>query len=522
MTVRKVGVLDMRYIVIGFFLSIFSVVCSGEVFVNEKKDMNVLYASLTLPLKDQERADLQRLLDAGINTLMVHGFGASEVQQRLDAFKADPLLTKFRYILYVGGTLGDAWAYYEPDVCKPGAEYIPEWVKPNLQEIAKMALINKDKVAGYYLFDEPGLGLRSRGDRAGKPGICKRYQELARDYIRSFDPDSKSRPVINANNLGELSDSDIDYSMSPAAQDVMMIVQYYLDRNALTQQHQKWKSHGLSSVPFIYIYPAFGVTTCADPALVSAQQTLNSVVASVYGDAAPAIRGSSYFAYWPGNKPDFAYGMDNCAGAFNSSLSHVASLPDVAITKIVPSNAVVSTGGPVTFDVTIKNVGQTAVASQWIGVVALVDENTNCGPAGCMWGGVISSLAPGEEKVIPVNKNGSWTATKGVHNISVFVDDQLRIQERRKDNNLSTIQLSVFDAPTMTLTVTPTVIKPGEIVVRRWSSQNTTACQSKTGTPLEVSGEWPTLPVYSSNVYEITCMGPGGTVKKSIAVTVVP
>jgi plastocyanin len=77
-------------------------------------------------------------------------------------------------------------------------------------------------------------------------------------------------------------------------------------------------------------------------------------------------------------------------------------------------------------------------------------------------------------------------------------------------------------APTMTFSVNPMQIKAGEKVTRYWSSENTTACQSKTGTPLSTSGVWVTEPVYSSNTYQITCMGPGGSVTKSADVTVVP
>ncbi|KJK02160.1 hypothetical protein UB43_08960 [Pseudomonas sp. 21] len=76
--------------------------------------------------------------------------------------------------------------------------------------------------------------------------------------------------------------------------------------------------------------------------------------------------------------------------------------------------------------------------------------------------------------------------------------------------------------PTMTFSVNPLQIKAGEKVTRYWTSENTSGCQSKTGTPLATSGAWVTEPIYSSNTYQITCMGPGGSVTKSADVTVMP
>lgn len=76
--------------------------------------------------------------------------------------------------------------------------------------------------------------------------------------------------------------------------------------------------------------------------------------------------------------------------------------------------------------------------------------------------------------------------------------------------------------PTVDYRVNPLRIKAGETVTRSWTSQNATSCQSKTGTPLDTSGVWVTAPVYQSNTYAITCMGPGGSVTKSVDVTVDP
>lgn len=88
--------------------------------------------------------------------------------------------------------------------------------------------------------------------------------------------------------------------------------------------------------------------------------------------------------------------------------------------------------------------------------------------------------------------------------------------------NGTVTQSANLNVTSMTLDVQPRQIKAGQTVTRTWSSQNATHCNAKTGDQLATSGVWPTAPVYSSNTYQISCTGPGGTVTKSVDVTVVP
>lgn len=82
------------------------------------------------------------------------------------------------------------------------------------------------------------------------------------------------------------------------------------------------------------------------------------------------------------------------------------------------------------------------------------------------------------------------------------------------------IYVEVVPTPTMSFSVSPTVVKAGEAVVRTWTSQNTDYCLSKTGVRLGTSGVWPTSPLGASNLFEISCYGAGGSVTKSQYVTV--
>ncbi|QRY77534.1 hypothetical protein JVX91_18235 [Pseudomonas sp. PDNC002] len=86
----------------------------------------------------------------------------------------------------------------------------------------------------------------------------------------------------------------------------------------------------------------------------------------------------------------------------------------------------------------------------------------------------------------------------------------------------SSVFVNVIPKPTMTLDVQPRQIQAGQKVTRYWSSQNASQCMSKTGVPLATSGAWETDPLYFSNIYQISCSGPGGTVTQSVDVTVVP
>ncbi|MFZ6047191.1 CARDB domain-containing protein [Pseudomonas sp. CR3202] len=448
----------MRLVRAVLILCLSAVALNVYAFEYSRKNFGYLYALLPSELSQMDRENLENLRALGINTIPVSGYSINELAVNLERHKGDSTLSRFKAVLGVSGFVYDQWYLKKPDVCSPGAEYLPEAVKDFLRRVTELALRNKDVIVGYYAFDEPSLAWKGGGR-----GICKKYQELVRSYIRSLDPDVLKRPVMLANTMWSLSDADITYSMSPDAQDVILIDQYDGDEGVLTYQFEKWRNHGLLTKPIVPVYPAFNVSSCEDPFLRGRfQKSLDNALSAVFEGNLPWVYGAAYFAYWPINKPDFSYGIDNCKKIYDSVSDHYSALPDLVATKITNSPVEFYPGQDVLFSVEVKNIGKTRIPKRWIGVLLLFDGK--CGDR-CLWGGVISDFAPGESKIIKINGNGRWKAAQGKYEVSALVDDARTIQEKERFNNGSLSRtISIGNGPDLkpvALNWTPSPITKG-------------------------------------------------------------
>lgn len=77
--------------------------------------------------------------------------------------------------------------------------------------------------------------------------------------------------------------------------------------------------------------------------------------------------------------------------------------------------------------------------------------------------------------------------------------------------------------PTLTLTANPSTITLGQSVVLSWTSANATSCAygpDSSGESLALSGTKTTESLYGTQIFHVTCKGAGGSVTKSVAVTV--
>jgi len=474
--------------------------------------MNIVYTDSNLPLNmnTAKRADMERLRSAGVNTILIGGYSYQEVSSKLSAARNDPTLSKFNYVLNIAGPLHDTSTILHKDVCNSGAAYLTAQDKSLIENVTNLAKQNADKVVGYYTFDEPALAGRE---------ICKEYQVLARNYIRAMDGDVVGRPVMLANTPWSLTDEIYSRTMSNDAQDAMLWVEYDVSQGSLSDSFQKLKRNGFKK-PLIHILPAHGSSCNAADLKGVYQNSVEAAISGVYGTSAPVTLGLSYFAYWPDNKPDFNFSMDNCSSMMNAVTEHLAGTADLVVSRIdtVPQNPLV--GQAVSLSVEIKNIGKKATSSSYLGVVVLVDDV--CPSSGCFWGIVDRPIAPGESRIVSINGNENWQATAGNHKLTALADEGRNLIEANRDNNTLSKIVSVPVPPAMTLQVIPQQVKAGQTVTRYWNSQNTTSCFSKTGDPLATSGTWQTVPLYSSNTYQISCSGPGGTVTQSVDVTVVP
>ena len=91
----------------------------------------------------------------------------------------------------------------------------------------------------------------------------------------------------------------------------------------------------------------------------------------------------------------------------------------------------------------------------------------------------------------------------------------------------SQLPLCVVLAPTMTLTARPLRVATGEKTIVTWTSKNTdycTATAGSTGWPGTqlTNGSWPSGPLTNTVTYKLTCTGEGGSVTRSVIVTVIP
>jgi hypothetical protein len=84
-----------------------------------------------------------------------------------------------------------------------------------------------------------------------------------------------------------------------------------------------------------------------------------------------------------------------------------------------------------------------------------------------------------------------------------------------------TIAVAAAPTPTLSLTATPSTIYTGQSTTLAWASTNATSCTASDGWtgPLPLSGELVVLTASTAR-YTLTCAGAGGSVAKSVTVTV--
>ncbi|WP_421569431.1 CARDB domain-containing protein [Stenotrophomonas sp. PD6] len=419
-------------------------------------NMKFLYTAEVIGKTDPlVREQLALLRKSGINVIPVSGTDSD-----LAAVRQDPLLSQFKVVLMYNGPIYDAWSGGEAAACTPGSERLPSTLESKLDELASVALQNADIVVGYYTFDEPALPKLSVNR-----GICKRYQELVYQRIRQADPDKVARPVIIANTMWNLDDAQIQYGMSPGAQDVVFVDQYAYDLQSQINYYRKWQQHGLLHTGMVPVLPAFA-DTCRDPALRSSfRPTMESALQSVYGSDRPQNMGSAYFAYWPGNRPDFAFDGHNCPDILNSVVDDLTHQPDLQVMRVETVPAQFLPGQSVRFRAVIKNTGNATSPMGYHSV--LVHENGRCFTGGCQWAIVSTSLSPGQEATIDLGQGPSWVPTAGLHTITAFVDDADRIKESNEGNNERTREILVGNKPDLkpyVIESVPQSFKPGDSV----------------------------------------------------------
>lgn len=404
-------------------------------------EINMIYANIPNTLTAQQRDDLSKLRESGISIIGIKGYSINEIQNKMTKFRSDPTLSKFNYIIDVSGIIHDAWESSSPNVCTKGAEYVPTSIKDILKSAANLGL-NNNFISGYYTFDEPSTTTSIHGTK----GICKEFQEAVYHHIRSLDTNKDKRPVLLSNTLWSLSDQEIQRTMSINSQDATFLEIYDGDIRILMETLSALKRNKLQEGKYIYTLPAYGKEKCVNPLLSEQfQPTLEAATKNIFYNTALPSLGISYFAYWPDNKPDFLYAIDNCTDIKTSTLNHIKNLPDLVATKISNTPKDMPIGQLVEFSVEIKNIGSRALPNQWIGVLLLIDDK--CPDSGCLWGGITTSLQPGESKTIPINGNGRWRTEIGVHSITAIVDDQKYAIEAKKSNNQLTRTINFQNKP---------------------------------------------------------------------------
>lgn len=415
------------------------------------------------------RDQLATLKKSGINVVPVGGWSVAEIRSQLQLLRQDPLLSGFKAILMFNGPTYDAWNADRNGICAAGNESLPAGLGQSLDDLAALGRQNSDVVVGYYTFDEPALPKAPEN-----LGICKRYQEQVYQRIRQADPNAAARPVFLANLMKGLSDAQIQHAMSPGAQDVVFVDQYQDDLNDQIAQYQKWKQHGLLGGGMVPVLPAFNYSSCNDPALRSSfRVNLEAALEAVYGADRPRNLGSSYFAFWPGERPDFQYDSQNCPAIFHSVIDDLTHQPDLQVTRIETIPSQFRAGEAVRFRATIRNAGNAPSPMNHHSV--LVHEEGRCFDGGCQWGILTTSLAPGQQATIDLNQGPSWTPSAGLHAMTVFADDADRIKELDEHNNELTREIMVGDLPDLQpylLETIPASFKPGDSVTFRTAVTN--------------------------------------------------
>jgi hypothetical protein len=148
-------------------------------------------------LNDHDYEQLKELQENGVNTIIL-GWqtwtSIADQQAVVQLIRSHAVLSKFKWIFNIGGHFSP-WNYFDTSsqkwVLRPPAlnsQQYNDLIQQNLQGFFDNIIEpNQDLIAGYYFFDEPNQW-----------DVYREYQEIAYQIMRSIDPDSVRRPILNA------------------------------------------------------------------------------------------------------------------------------------------------------------------------------------------------------------------------------------------------------------------------------------------------------------------------------------
>jgi hypothetical protein len=128
--------------------------------------------------------------------------------------------------------------------------------------------------------------------------------------------------------------------------------------------------------------------------------------------------------------------------------------------------------------------------------------------------------------------SGAWSGSKptaGTEQRTVNANSTFTLvcsnaQGQKASRSVTVSVGAVPPAPTLTLSAWPTKIGPGDNTRLSWSSQNTTGCTASGAWAgnKATSGAQLSALLYSSAAFNLDCTGPGGTISRSVSITVDP
>jgi hypothetical protein len=260
-----------------------------------------VYVGNFLDLQDGEIDKLNTLHDSGMNVIIAGSYNVDNLNAFVAKVNSDARLQQYKYVYSMIIDLYDFYFTFCPadSLCDINTD-IPETY---LDQAIPIIINNPNIFIGYYTFDEPAL-----------QGIDKTYQENIYNYIRNQDSNATARPIVIANTMWSLTDTDVDNYMSLDAQDINLIDQYSDVLATQEQWYTMWNNHGLLSDRFMPILPAFSSdVNCGDTPIDLANHlaVTESAISNVLGITYTTDE-FGYFAFWPDPKPDFTQGIDNC------------------------------------------------------------------------------------------------------------------------------------------------------------------------------------------------------------------
>ena len=136
-------------------------------------------------------------------------------------------------------------------------------------------------------------------------------------------------------------------------------------------------------------------------------------------------------------------------------------------------------------------------------------SNANACTASGAWSGSRSTSGT-EQRTISANATFTLTCSNA--------------QGQRAARSVTVTVAAVPPAPTLTLTAWPTRIGRGDNTAVTWSSQNTTGCVASGGWAgnKASSGKQVSALLNASVAFNLDCSGPGGTISRSVSITVDP